>query len=151
MSACNARERPGFDPRVGKIPWRRKWQPIPALLPGKSHGRRTLVGYSQWGRKESDTTERPHFHFSFSKCLLGLPWWLSGKESACQCRRCMFNPGSRKIPHATEQLSPRATTTEPVLQSPGAAATQPTCHAYGSPSTLEPVLHSKRSHRYENT
>ena len=41
-----------------KIPWRRQWQPTPVLLPGKSHGQRSLVGYSPWGRKESDTTER---------------------------------------------------------------------------------------------
>ena len=40
--------------------------PTPVLLPGKSHGRRSLVGCSPWGRKESDTTERLHFHFSFS-------------------------------------------------------------------------------------
>ena len=44
-------------------PWRRKWQSTPALFPGKSHGRRSLIGYSPWGRKESDTTERLHFHF----------------------------------------------------------------------------------------
>ena len=44
-------------PWVGKIPWKRKWQPIPALLPGKCYGQRSLVGYSPWGRKESDTTE----------------------------------------------------------------------------------------------
>ena len=37
--------------------WRRKWQPPPVLLPGKSHGWRSLVGYSPWGHKESDTTE----------------------------------------------------------------------------------------------
>ena len=43
---------------VGKIQWRRKWQSTPVLLPGKSHGQRSLVGYS---RKESDTTERLHF------------------------------------------------------------------------------------------
>ena len=41
--------------------WRRKWQPTPVLLPGKSHGLRSLVGYSPWGRKESDTTEWLHF------------------------------------------------------------------------------------------
>ena len=46
--------------------WRRQWQPTPVLLPGKSHGRRNLVGWSPWGRKESDTTERLHFHFSLS-------------------------------------------------------------------------------------
>ena len=44
---------------------RRQWHPTPVLLPGKSHGRRNLVGYSPWGRKESDTTERLHFHFHF--------------------------------------------------------------------------------------
>ena len=38
------------------------WQPTPVLLPGESHGGRSLVGYSPWGRKESDTTERLHFH-----------------------------------------------------------------------------------------
>ena len=53
--------RPGFDPWVGKIPWRRKWQSTPVLLPGKSHGLRSLVGYSPWGCKESDTTERLDF------------------------------------------------------------------------------------------
>ena len=46
--------------------WRRTRQPTPVLLPGKSHGRRSLVGYSPWGREESDTTERLHFHFSLS-------------------------------------------------------------------------------------
>ena len=45
---------------------RRQWHPTPVLLPGKSHGRRSLVGYSPWGRKESDLTERLHFHFSLS-------------------------------------------------------------------------------------
>ena len=55
----------GLDPWVGKIPWRRKWQPTPVFLPGGSHGWRSLVGYSPWGHKESDTTERLHFHFIF--------------------------------------------------------------------------------------
>ena len=39
-------------------PWRRKWQPTPVFLPGESHGWRSMVGYSPWGRKELDTTER---------------------------------------------------------------------------------------------
>ena len=47
----------GFDPWVGKIPWRRQWQPTPVLLPGKSHGQRSLVGYNPQCRKESDMTE----------------------------------------------------------------------------------------------
>ena len=56
-STCQCR-RYKFYPWVGKIPWRRKWQPTPVSLPGKSHGRRSLVGCSPWGRKESGTTER---------------------------------------------------------------------------------------------
>ena len=43
---------------------RKRWHPTPVLLPGKSHGQRSLVGCSLWGHKELDTTERPHFHFS---------------------------------------------------------------------------------------
>ena len=42
---------------VGKIPWRRQWLPTPVFLPGESHRQRSLVGYSPWGRKESDMTE----------------------------------------------------------------------------------------------
>ena len=46
--------------------WRRQWHPTPVLLPGKSHGWRSLVGYSPWGHEEPDTTERLHFHLSLS-------------------------------------------------------------------------------------
>ena len=48
-NVCLQCGRPGFDPWVGKIHWRRKWQSTPVLLPGKSHGQRSLVGYSPWG------------------------------------------------------------------------------------------------------
>ena len=54
---CRGHKRQGFDPWVGKIPWRRKRQPTPVFLPGESHGQRSLAGYSPWGCKESDTTE----------------------------------------------------------------------------------------------
>ena len=54
-SACNA-GRPGFDPWVGKIPWRRKWQSTPVCLPGEFHGQRSLVGYSPWGMIEQLST-----------------------------------------------------------------------------------------------
>ena len=54
--------RQGFDPLVRKIPWRRKWQPIPLFLPGESQGRRSLVGCHLWGRTESDTTEATWQH-----------------------------------------------------------------------------------------
>ena len=50
--------RPGFDPWVGKIPWRREWLPSPIFLPGEFYGQRSLAGYSPWDHKESDTTER---------------------------------------------------------------------------------------------
>ena len=60
----------------------------------------------------------------------GLPWWLSGKDSICHCRRYRFNLLSGKIPHAMEQRSPCATTTEPVFWRPGAAITEPMFHNY---------------------
>ena len=56
-------KRHGFNPWVGKITWRRKWQPTPVFLPGESHGRRNLTGSSPWGPKELDMTERLHFDF----------------------------------------------------------------------------------------
>ena len=49
---------PRFNPWVGKIPWRRAWQPTPVFLSGKSHGQRSLAGYNPWGHKESDITEQ---------------------------------------------------------------------------------------------
>ena len=60
----------------------------------------------------------------------GLPWWLSGKESACQCRRHWFDPWSRKSPHAVKQRSLCASSSEPVLQSLGAATTEHICCNY---------------------
>ena len=47
-----------FHPWVRKIPWRKKWQLTPVFLPGRSHGQRSLTGYSPWGHKESDTADR---------------------------------------------------------------------------------------------
>ena len=57
MEQNRRHERHLFDPWVGKVPWRRKWQPTPVFLPGKSHGQRSLAGCSPWGCKESDMTE----------------------------------------------------------------------------------------------
>ena len=56
-SHCRRCKRCGFDPWVGKIPWRRERQPTPVFLPGESHGQRNLVSYSPWGPKESHTIE----------------------------------------------------------------------------------------------
>jgi len=55
-SACHAGDAE-LDLWIGKIPWRRVWQPTPVFLPGESYGLRSLVGYSPWGCKESDTIE----------------------------------------------------------------------------------------------
>ena len=66
---CSWLKRHGFNLCMGKIPWRRKWQPTPVFLPGKSHGRRTLTGYSPWGRKES-VTGTGHTHIIlYLKCV----------------------------------------------------------------------------------
>ena len=64
--------------------WRRQWHPTPVLLPGKSHGRRSLVGCSPWCHEESDTTERLHFHLSLS--CTG-----EGNGNPLQCS-CLENP-----------------------------------------------------------
>ena len=60
--AGDVRTKEGFDPWVGKIPWRRAWQPTPVFLPGESHGQRSLAGYSPWGRRESDTQSCIHIN-----------------------------------------------------------------------------------------
>ena len=63
---------------------RRQWHPTPVLLPGKSHGWRSLVGCSPWGHEESDITEQLHFHFSLS--CIG-----EGNGNPLQCS-CLENP-----------------------------------------------------------
>ena len=73
-----------FNPWVGNISWRRKWQPTPIFLPGRSHGQRSLVGYSPWGCKESDMPEQLHFHFLLS--CIG-----EGNGNPLQ-RSCLENP-----------------------------------------------------------
>ena len=62
------------------INWRRQWRPTPVLLPGKFHGRRSLVGCNPWGCQELDTTERLHFHFSLSCIGEG-----NGNPLQCSC------------------------------------------------------------------
>ncbi|XP_060275169.1 collagen alpha-1(I) chain-like [Ovis aries] len=69
---------------------RRRWHPTPVILPGKSHGRRSLVGCSPWGRTESDTTERLHFHFSLSCIGEG-----NGTPLQCSCLENARDGGAR--------------------------------------------------------
>ena len=75
-----------FEDRYSTL-WRRQWHPTPALLPGKSHGWRSLVGCRPCGRWESDTTERLHFHFSLA--CIG-----EGNGNPLQCS-CLENPRDR--------------------------------------------------------
>ena len=113
-----------FDPCVGKIPWSRKWQPTPIFLPGKLHGQRSLVRYSPWGHKESDTTERLQFHFSLScigegngnplqcSCLEnprdGGAWW-AAVYGVAQSRTRLSNKHSAQHGTDTRHLAPAAT------------------------------------------
>ena len=69
---------------------RRQWHPTPVLLPGNSHGRRSLVGCSPWGCDESDTTERLHFHFSLSYIREG-----NGNPLQCSCLENPRDSGAR--------------------------------------------------------
>ena len=64
-----------FDPWLGKITWRRAWQPAPVFLPGEYHGQGSLVGYILWGHKESDMTQHTHtsnfmYHLSYVDFIL---------------------------------------------------------------------------------
>ena len=70
--------------------WRRRWHRTPVLLPRKSHGRRSLVGCSPWGRQESDTTERLPFHFSLSCTGEG-----NGNPLQCSCLENPRDGGAR--------------------------------------------------------
>ena len=57
LTANAGDKRHGFNPWVGKIPWRKKWEPTPVFLPGESHGQGSLMSYDPRGCKESDKTE----------------------------------------------------------------------------------------------
>ena len=77
-SACQCRRR-GLDPRVGKIPWRRKWQPTPVFLPGETHGQRSLAGYSPQGceRVGYVVTKQQQQHLSLVPALCEVWFHLS--------------------------------------------------------------------------
>ena len=64
------------------MPWRRKWQPTPVLLPGESQGRRSLIGYSPQSCKESDMTERIHFHWYLLSIHLHIVFLFKKKNSS---------------------------------------------------------------------
>ena len=74
---CLQCRRPGFDPWVGKILWRREWKSTPVSLPGESPGQRRLVGYRLWGRKESDMTEQLLLKYA---CVYIYMYWAGQKS-----------------------------------------------------------------------
>ena len=92
----------GFNAWVGKIPWRRAWQPTPVFLPGESHGQRSLARYGPWGCKELDTTE-----VTYHMCIINIyvyykhmdfPGGSAGKESACNAGNLGSIPGLGRSP-----------------------------------------------------
>ena len=84
MRYCTSQARLYLIAAPGVAVWRRQWRPTPVLLPGNSHGQRSLVGCSSWGRKQSETNEQLHFHFLLS--CIG-----EGTGNPLQCF-CLENP-----------------------------------------------------------
>ena len=95
---CRRNKRCGFDPWVGKIPWKKAWQPTPGFLPGESHGQRSLVGYSPKGCKELDMTEQ-----------LSMPTriFLLIKNVTCHISKQRMSQSSRHHITATPEGVPR--------------------------------------------
>ena len=89
--------------------WRRHWYPTPVLLPGKSYGQRGLVGCSPWGHKESDTTERLHFHFPALEKEMAthssvLAWRIPGTVEPGE----LLSLGSHRVGHDWSDLAAAA-------------------------------------------
>ena len=87
---------------------RRRCHPTPVLLPGKSHGQRSLVGCSPWGHEESDTTEQLHFHYHFHALEKEmathssvLPWRIPGRWEPGG----LPSMGSRRVGHDWSDLA----------------------------------------------
>ena len=92
---CWRHQRPGFSPWVGKIPWRRAWQPTPVFFPGESHGQRSPVGYSLQGHTELDTTEATQ-HTCVTFC--GLSDGSVAKNSPANAGDMGLSPGPGRSP-----------------------------------------------------
>ena len=101
--------RPGFNPWVGKVPWRRAWQPTPVFLPGESHGQRSLERCSPCGAcKESDTTE--HTYLRRGMVCRGepgqkqCPFQKSQLDSCLQMRSARMAAGSARMSKEQERV-----------------------------------------------
>ena len=86
--------RPGFEPQVGKIPWRREWQPTPVFLPEESHGQRSLMGYSPWDH-------RVEHNWATNTFTLKAPLLSSLRVPVCKGRAAETNPkGPQQVTHS---------------------------------------------------
>ena len=90
--SCRRYKRHGFDPWVGKIPWRREWQSTPIFLPGKFHGQRSLMGCSPWSWKELDMTEWLTLSLFFFPLLFILAFFLFSLNSFSLHSLCLPSP-----------------------------------------------------------
>ena len=89
-----------LDPCIKKIPWRGKWQPTPVLLPGKSHGQRSLVGYTPWGHKTSDMTYQLNHNINSS--WFTILYWFQVYSKVIQLYICQSFSNSFPIYFITE-------------------------------------------------
>ena len=133
--------------------WRRQWHPTLVLLPGKSHGRRSLVGCSPWGHEELDTTEWFHFHFSLS--CIG-----EGNGNLLQCS-CLENPrdggawwaavyGIAQSQTQLKQLSSSSSVCSvprTLLNNGQTAVTEQTCLPLGSVHSRGPPCNQRKAAR----
>ena len=96
----------GFSPWVGKIPWRRKWQPRPGFLPGNSHGERSLLGYSPWGRKRVNlATKQQHSPSFMEKQGTNFPQFLSLPSLTCPREHLWTHRQGIMVSHFTQFTS----------------------------------------------
>ena len=115
---CRRHKRRGFDPWARKIPWNRKWQPTPVFLPGKSHGQKSLVGYSPWHHKRvRHDWEYTHSIFMcvcVCVCVCVLSHFIMNKEVSLTTRKLLFSLSGQKIVYVGNSL-PHTPTTESFL------------------------------------
>ena len=131
---------------ISNISRRRQWHPTPVLLPGKSHGWRSLVGCSPWGRKESDTTEQLHFHFHALEKEMAtyssvLAWRISGMGEPGG----LPSMGSQRVRHDWSNLAAVAAAATDC----GSAGKEPTCNVGDLGSILgweDPLEKGKATH-----
>ena len=111
-----------FYSTLNLLPWRRKWQPTPVLLPGKSHGWRSLLGDSPWGCKESDMTERLHSLHFYSAQLSASVQFSSVAQSCptlCDPVNCSMPglPVHHQLPEFTQTHCPSSRWCHPAISS----------------------------------